>query len=404
MTIEKMPESKSTLAPTNAELKNPETKKSSFDWKVLILGIVPLIFAGVFWWTLDIALQQKIVGLPPVSQAWQFLIALFFFCMTLALFGVFAMARTRKHFWQTLVLAFLASIILVVFFPHRWASLAAAGAAFLGFTIWAWSIAGDVQARIKFQPQFTIHAGFGTGLFLLLISLSLCYYTSLGNTRETTEQVRQNLITATGNGINIVLDNQIPGYRSSMSLDEFLSLVATDKFGELIVPEITKTLDSDQAKENAYKQIISELRKANPAFENPETTDAIQQKLDAEISAEQQALQEAALNQLSEVQKQLLTEARREFLVTFKIEATGAESMNVILEKILEQKVGQYVDPYERLIPPILALSFFFIIEIISFVYRYLIFALAPIVSWVYLKMGLMRLRRVQTEVQKLEV
>ncbi|PIS40878.1 MAG: hypothetical protein COT26_01075 [Candidatus Kerfeldbacteria bacterium CG08_land_8_20_14_0_20_43_14] len=393
-----MPESKSAISPQKP------TPKHHIKWKIIFIGLVTVIFAGVFWWTLDIALRVKLVGLPPLAQIWQLLIAIAFFCVFLALYGVFAMTRGRKYFWQTVLAAFVSSIILITFFPIRLASLGAAGIFLAGLILWSYNVAGDVNSRKKFQPHYTIHAGFGTGLLLLLIGISLCYYTSLGDNRQTMGQVRQNLISASKNPINLVLQNQIPGYKSNMTLDEFLSLVATDKFGELLVPEITKTLDSDKAKETAYKEIINQLRKVSPVFEDKETTGQIQQELDSQIQTEREVIQKAALAQLPAVQKQLLEEARREFLQTFKIEATGAEPMSEIIEKIITHRVAQYVDPYEKIIPPILALSFFFIIELISFVYRYLIFVLAPIIAWVYFKLGLIKIIKVQEEVQKVEL
>lgn len=398
MTLRNMPESKSATS------SQKPTPKHHIKWKIIFIGLITVIFAGVFWWTLDIALRVKLVGLPPLAQVWQLLIAIAFFCVFLALYGVFAMALGRKYFWQTALAALVSSMVLIPFFPIRLASLAAAGIFFLGLILWGYSVAGDVNSRKKFQPHYTIHAGFGTGLVLLLVGISLCYYTSLGDSKKISEEVRNNLVVAARNSINIVLDAQVQGYRSNMTLDEFLSLVATDKFGELLVPEITKTLDSDKAKETAYKEIINQLRKVSPVFEDQETAGQIQQELDSQIQAEREVIQKAALAQLSAAQKQLLEEARREFLQTFKIEATGAEPMSEIIEKIINHRVAQYVNPYEKIIPPILALSFFFIIELISFVYRYLIFALAPIIAWVYFKLGLIKIIKVQEEVQKVEL
>ncbi|MFA6587908.1 MAG: hypothetical protein WCT08_02455 [Patescibacteria group bacterium] len=380
------------------------TPKHHIKWKVIFIALVTFIFAGVFWWTLDMALRVKLVGLPAITQLWQLLIAIAFFCLFLALFGVFAMTRGRKSFWQTALVALTSAAVLIPFFPTRYATLGAAGIFLIGLVLWAYNVAGDVNSRKKFQPHYTIHAGFGTGLVLLLIGISLCYYTSLGDSKKTTEEVRQNIVVAARNSMNLILSAQVKDYRGTMTLDEFLSLIATDKFGEIVVPELTKTLGSDAQKESAYKEIISQLRKVNPVFENQKTTDEIEQKLDAQIQAEQEILQKAALAQLSAVQKQLLEEARREFLLTFKIEATGAEPMNEIIDKIINRRVIQYVDPYEKTIPPILALSFFFIIELISFVYRYVIFALAPIIAWVYKKLGLIKISKAQEEVERVEL
>ena len=373
-------------------------------WKFWVMGGAPVLFAVIFWWTLDIALARRLVGLPAWEQAMQFLISLTFFCVTLSLFGVLAMAAKRKRWWVTAVSAFAASVALVPFFPLRYATLGAAAITLCGFLLWSWNIAGDVSARKKFQPHYTIHAGFGTGLVLLLVGVSMCYYTSLGDSRQTAEEVRTGMIGAARNGIDFYLPKQIPGYTGTMTLDQFLSLVATDKFGEFIVPQITQTLGTDAKKEEAYKQITTQLKKVNPIFETPQVSAELQRQLDTQLDAQRAVLQQEALKQLSAAQRQLLEEARREFLAGFKIAATGSETMDTIIERIMTRNVTKYVDPYEHLIPPLLALSFFFIIELISVVYRYVIFALAPLVAWVYRKFGLLRLDTQVQTVQELEV
>ena len=142
----------------------------------------------------------------------------------------------------------------------------------------------------------------------------------------------------------------------------------------------------------------------NPIFDTPQVSADLQKQVNTQLDAQRAVLQQEALKQLSVAQRQLLEEARREFLAGFKIEATGSESMDTIIERIMTKNVSRYVDPYQHLIPPILALSFFFIIELISFVYRYLIFALAPLVAWVYRKLGLLRLETQVQTVQELEV
>ena len=373
-------------------------------WKFWVMAGATVVFATIFWWTLDMALVRKLTGLPTWEQALQFLISLTFFCVTLSLFGVLAMAAKRKRWWITVLTAFIASAALLPFFPWRLASLGAAGITLAGFLLWSWNIAGDVASRKKFQPHYTIHAGFGTGLVLLLVGVSMCYYTSLGDSRQTAEDVRTGMIGAARNGIDFYLPKQIPGYKGNMTLDQFLGLVATDKFGDFIVPQITQTLDTDTKKQEAYKQITDQLKKVNPIFDTPQVSADLQKQVNTQLDAQRAVLQQEALKQLSVAQRQLLEEARREFLAGFKIEATGSESMDTIIERIMTKNVSRYVDPYQHLIPPILALSFFFIIELISFVYRYVIFALAPLVAWVYRKLGLLRLETQVQTVQELEV
>ena len=373
-------------------------------WKYWVMGGAVVVFALLFWWSLDLALARRLVGLPAWEQALQFAISLAFFCVTLALFGVVAMAAGRARWWVSAVVSAAASLALIPFFPFRTATLGAAGITLAGFLLWSWNVAGDVASRRKFQPHYTIHAGFGTGLILLLVGVSLCYYTSLGDTRQTAEDVRSGLIGAARNGIDFYLPKQIPGYRGSMTLDQFLSLVATDAFGDFVVPQLTQTLDSDDAKEEAFQRISDQLAAANPAFSNPELQEVLEEQVGSQLDAQRDVLQAQALAQLSEAQRQLLDEARREFLASFKITAEGSDTMDTVVEKILTRNVARYVDPYEQLIPPILALSFFFIIELISVVYRYVIFALAPLIAWMYRKFGLLRLTGRTATVQDLEV
>ncbi|MEK7632030.1 MAG: hypothetical protein AAB445_04180 [Patescibacteria group bacterium] len=390
------------ITPVTPAKTQPDKKPE--PWKFWVMGGLAVGFAVIFWWTLSLPLQHNIVGLPAWEQGAQFLIALVFFCVMLALFGVVAMAAKRKYFWVTAITALVCSLALVPFFPIRTATLGAAGFAFVGFLVWAWNVGGDVQSRIKFQPHYTIHAGFGTGIILILVGMSLCYYSTLGTSAQTAESVRTGLIGAARNGIDFYLPKQIPGYRGTMTLDQFLSLVATDKFGEFVVPQITQTLDTDAKKEEAYKQITEQLKKVNPVFDNPDVTDSVTKQLESNLDSQRTLLQQQVLAQLSAAQRALLDEARREFLATFKIEAQGSDTMDTVVEKILTRNVSKYVDPYEKIIPPILALSFFFIVEFISFAYRYIIFGFAPIITWLYRRFGLLHLSEKSATVQNLEV
>ena len=77
---------------------------------------------------------------------------------------------------------------------------------------------------------------------------------------------------------------------------------------------------------------------------------------------------------------------------------------DTVVSKIMTRNVTKYVDPYEQLIPPVLALSFFFIIELFSVVFRYAIFFLAPLIAWVYRKLGLLHITEKTATVQDLDV
>ncbi len=383
--------------------KPTATPAGPLTWKFVVMGLVPVVSSVLLWWTLHIALLGPNEALTTVERLTQYSVSLAFFCVTLALFGVFAMAAGRKRWWMSLVSGALCSITLLPFFPWRWATLAAVLITLGGYALWSWNVAGDVAIRRKFQPHYTIHAGFGTGLILLLVGVSMCYYTSLGQKDASAATFRENLVNSGRSGIDSLLANQVQGYRGEMTLDEFLGLVATDKLGEFVLPQVTETLDNDRAKQEAYKKLQAELRKLNPSVPAVQTN-AVGAELDKQLEAERQALLQATLAKLSDVQRQLLDEARHEFVQTFRIQASGTETMDAIIEKILLRNISTYVDPYEDFLPPLLALSFFFVIELISIIYRYVIFALAPLIAWVYQKMGALRIRVVQADVEEVVV
>lgn len=349
-------------------------------------------------------LQHSVVGLPAWEHGAQLLIALVFFCAMLALFGVVAMAAKRQRYWVTVLTAAASSLSVLPFFPLRLATFGASVCVCVGLCVWAWRVGGDVQGRIRFQPQLSIHAGFGTGLLLILIGVSLCYYATLGTSAKTAEALRTSLLATSRDGITFYLQKQIPGFRSTMTLDQFLGLVATDKLGEFVIPQITQSLDNDTQKQAAYKEITEQLKKVNPVFDNQGVTDNVTQQLDENIEKQRSILQEQALAQLSAAQRALLEEARREFLTSFKIDALGSDTMGAVVEKILNRNVTRYVDPYQKLFPPILALSFFFVLQLGSLLFRYLIFAFAPLVAWVYRKLGLLHVIEKLATVQQLEV
>ena len=383
--------------------KQPVEKKPA-TWKFWVMGGVAFIFSLLFWWSLSLPLQHDLVTLPRWAQVQQLLIAVVFFCVMLALFGIVAMAFRRTHFWGTGCVAFFCSIGLLVFFPLQPATYVAVACVYVGLMACAWNIVRDAKNRVQPQPQSTVAAGISGTLAIIFVGISLCYFATLGTSAQTAAGVRADLTSTARSGLNAYLPKQIPGYRGSMTLDQFLSLVVTDKFGEFVTPQITQTLDSDAKKQEAYKAITEQLKRVNPVFDNPAASSAVTQHVESNLEQQRAFLQAQALAQLSAAQRALLDEARTEFLQTFGVEAPGSATMDSVVEKILTRNIAKYVDPYQKLFPPILALSFFFILQLGSIVFRYLIYAFAPLIAWLYRKLGLLRITEKTVIVQNLGV
>ncbi|MFC1687969.1 hypothetical protein ACFL0L_05355, partial [Patescibacteria group bacterium] len=113
-----------------------------------------------------------------------------------------------------------------------------------------------------------------------------------------------------------------------------------------------------------------------------------------------EALQEV----ITGAQGELLADSRQSFLDTFDIEAEGTDTMDVVVHKIVSGRVDSVVEPFQKFIPAILALSLFFLLKLLQFVIRPIIQFFSYIVYKIFLFTRFVTVKKVIVEKEQLEL
>ncbi len=97
----------------------------------------------------------------------------------------------------------------------------------------------------------------------------------------------------------------------------------------------------------------------------------------------------------------VLAAARREFLSRYQIAATGTTPMEEVWTRIVEVQLEEWLGPFERYLPPLIAFSLFFLLSAFTFLYRPLITLFASALVWLFRKSGVIAVSREPKEVER---
>lgn len=344
--------------------KQPEEKKTEKFvppqpmGKIIMLAILVIVASALFWLAWHNALTTGIsfdLGTQNIIIVVTTLLA---FCLLFTLMAVSEVVITRS--WIELIITVLAAGTVFIFFsPSLW-SLVGFLLVFLGFMYWRREVRIDEKSRFKFMPRRTISAGLRTAVTVILLAACFVYYSFMVTGTDASARFTDNLVETGTSYIHKALNLFYKGaYHTDMTLDEFLLRNSTVD-GE-------KILAGFGISETGISEIDAIIEQG-----------------------------------LSEVEEAALSQARQGFLETFNIEATGDETMNMIVEKVVRRNIDHYIEPYQKFIPALLALSLFLLLSIFRFIYNELIKSFSFLLFHILVWIKFIKVEKIKVEAEKI--
>ncbi|MFH1597541.1 MAG: hypothetical protein ABIB97_00525 [Patescibacteria group bacterium] len=334
--------------------------------KEISLGLMTLIIAIFFWLAVFAAFQMEFAFDTLSLVGWSSLVySLLAFCLLLTFLGIFGtLVRNKMVVYLTV---FLVAVVPFFFFIKGYYSLFIIVSCTMMFWFYTKYCRDETDGRYKFSIVRSTYFGLPLVVIVLLIALSLSYYVAMTHDDEDGTKLKDSINTIVLNSLNKVMESRMEDYDPNMALDDWL--------GNLQIQEVFSTL---------------------PEFLGPEV---ISEDLKNEI--EQSAEYQEALSEAEEQAKaEVIVSLRNEFLKQFEIEAEGSDPISEVLTKWVDQTIGDFVTPYTKFIPPVLAISLFLVLRLLTPIY----IAIARFFQWIIfsllLKSGFIHIKKEKKEVE----
>ncbi|MDP2683785.1 MAG: hypothetical protein Q8P20_01885 [bacterium] len=330
---------------------------------VLLMGLA--VSSSLLFW---LAWENAIMTGLSFNFSWENILivlsTLLAMCLMFTLIAIAEIVITNK--WFLFAMAIVSAGTLFVFFrPSLW-SFVAFLLVVLSLMYWKRQIRVDEDTRIKFLPQKIIDNGLRLAVTLVLLAACFSYFSFLATRPNAEQQTLDGLVSQGSQVVEGVLDLYYhEEFDPTMTLDDFLTNI-TFAVGEKISAEGVKVETGNEELDNALGDAITEG--------------------------------------ISVVEQEFVDETRNSFANSFEIEVNGTESMSEVINLIVAKNIAKYLDPYIKLIPALLAVGLFLLLNIFGFVYRELIksfsFLLFHILKWtkfIYIK-------KIQIEAEKVSL
>ncbi len=260
----------------------------------------------------------------------------------------------------------LASLSMFLFFqPSLW-SFFAFVLFFVGLFGYHYSVQADTASRINAVPLYTIAAGLGNIILVLIASVSLLYYSTYATRPYALDDIRTTLRDSIVSTTLSTLENRVPGFSESMTVDQVIANLLTGRISANFLPDFS---GSDVQNDPAYQDQINQLKDTLRQQPGNQITP---EQLDAAVKNQQSQVYEVVTSQLSEVERQLIGQVRNDISDSIGIELRGDESIKSAFQKITDRKVITIIEPYLHYAPIVFSASLFLLMYVFSFLYRYL--------------------------------
>lgn len=332
--------------------------------KVVTIIALAVASTALFW----LAWHNAIVTGITFDYGWENILLITSTLLTLCLmFAFIAMAEvliTKKL--SLLLMAILSAGTLFIFFkPSLW-SIIGFLLVLLVFMVWRKEIRKDEKTRVKFVPQKIINSGLKMAVSVVLLGACFNYYSFMVVKPNAEEHTLDGLVhkgsIAVENVLNLYYQDD---FDSEMSLDEFISNISLS---------LTENIVNDKVKVETGNEEMD------------------------------QVLGLAITEGLTAVQLEIVDEARQSFLDTFEIEASGTDSMDEVIDKIVKKNTIKYLDPYLKFVPVLLAVGLFFLLNIFNFIYRELIKSFSYLLFHILVWTKFVHIKKIQVEAEKISL
>lgn len=351
MRVEKKVEKKEELPVQKPGLLDKEQPQSMV--KILVLAVLAVLAAGLFWFLLANILQHGISFSRGQNNAIMILWVILAFCLMFAIVGLAAVMI--KNTLLFLLIAIVSAGAYLVFFKFNIWSIGTLLLFIVAFLYWRQAVQSDMKSRIKFMPKKVMSTGMHSALALVILGISFAYVGFFVQSQGGSNKVVDGIAKATANIVNNVMPMVYKGYRPSMTLDEFI-LTGTSS----ITSSTLNNLGTNQESQKVINEVITKA------------------------------------------QQQVVDESRDQFLKTFNIQAAGNEPMRSVIEKVVSSKFDPILKPYEKFIPIIIVLSIYFLLSIFLFIYKILVESFSFIIFMVMKWTKFVQIKKVSVEADRL--
>lgn len=360
----------------------PKVEKKKIHVKIpwaksAILMVLTLLSSFLSWHLLSSLLGMNFLGDKRwIEYFYQDLLAslvftfLAFFLM-ISLVAVSSMLIRPK--WLNTINLAIAALIYFVFFGFSLYSSTAFVLLFLSFLFYSLRIGHETGDHINFSVHRSMRFGLGWLVAFLLIVISLSYFQIVTLQNKSMDRFNNALVSYAAEIMNRIFTAKLDGYDADMTLDEFIV-----KFG-------TENLADSLLKKPEGGGPLSMLEGLGEIF-SPEQKKEIEEMAEAEVASMEQAM----INQL-----------RDEFVAGLGIEATGQESMRVIVRRMVATQYVEYLSPYDSYIPTMLAFSLYFILQVFSFIYIALIKLITIIIFSILRLVRFVKIEEVEVKAER---
>jgi hypothetical protein len=303
--------------------------------------------------------------------------SLLLFCLAYALFGIMT-AMAPRGIWG-LRLALVLAIVGLITVGFNLYSVIAVMIWGFGLFVMVGRIREEKRERRKVLIHKFMQAGIGLALSALLMAISFCFYAVTIRSGGDQLDPSESLSVITINRLNQYLVTQFPGYDPTITVNEFLFLVAIKssqsvQVGQSISP--TDNPDNQTVKIETVSGFPSwlgvDVNKLNHQIDSIaelQTQENIPADFLNRVKQNPRLLKDSYNNVQTGAVGRQIDQARDEIARQLNIEANGQEAIGTVLSRVIAQKIHDLFGPFIYLIPPLLALGLYFILQIFNFIF-----------------------------------
>lgn len=374
------------------KLDQPLTRR---QWAVLaLLAALTLAMSVMLWWNYHALLLLPVGKLLSAGAVSTMVAALFAFCATLTTIAVLGLLA-RPAFIGVVVIILAACLPLVFFAPLPTTFLGIL-VLFIAYYQYYLNVRRETGLRKKFSVAKNIHYGMTGCIALTLVVLSLLFYGTTARDGLRTVSGAETIADFSGAAVNQFLSVKVPAFNPHESLDDFFYSVLSEYMKNGALPPAPKEGD-----------VAFDITDPGSSIEQLVSADLypflaqLPQDVRRRASEDPRILQQELARASNAAFQQQFTEMRNTFIQQVGITATGETSMGEVVKMITGKYLTPKIKPYERWIPPLLALSLYFVLQIFSFLYIALINLFAMIALGLLRAAHLVALTKKTAEVEE---
>jgi len=379
-----------------------EKEKAKNPWgKIIFLVVFTLIIAVISWYTLAWAmkLDLSVFGNKPWSLFLRIILPILIFCFTIGLLSIDAVLIKDKKI--LLLTIFLTALTPFIFFYISIFSLIVFIVLFLAFLLYVFGVRKEKEERIKISFAKIMKVNLSLTLILFALAISLIFYFDLTAEKKVGENKSSEMLaSSTASIVNLILETQVKDYQPDMTLDEFMLTASTNflnTFSEQLGGEA-----QNQTEVISSSDISKEIKAAIKRGEIKESDlpPGFMEKLNQGTLTGSDIVE----SQTTQIFAKQLGEARDEFLKSLGVEAKGSDKISDVIKNIITTKMSEGLSPFEKWIPPVLAVSLFLVLIIFNFLYAIITKILALLVFMILHLFGFFKIYKVQKEAESIEL